>query len=302
MAIEIAFFLIYFVNAIAESFIKSFLPVFQHIDLFKMKDFLQFLIDSSFVSTHRGVLLFNLIQLFNILGGAKQEFDSPMPYSKFAAKSISKGDKAMVPSKLGMLIIYLPAFFTSIGYMYFLPQFQYETHVTLAGLMCLAHFAKRNLEVLFVHSYSGSTELSAARLIAFFYALVTFMICFVSSTETGEVEAKISQVLFVTGMAGNLYHHYLLASLRSKTVGSQKSYVAPKGGLFEYVAAPHYLFELVTWLGIAVASGHITAYLNLISMTGYLGARSFNQNNWNKTKFDKSEWPDSRKNLVPFIY
>mmetsp|Transcript_31731 Transcript_31731/g.76813 ORF Transcript_31731/g.76813 Transcript_31731/m.76813 type:complete len:91 (+) Transcript_31731:783-1055(+) len=35
-------------------------------------------------------------------------------------------------------------------------------------------------------------------------------------------------------------------------------------------------------------------------MASYLTARSKNQNNWNRSKFDKSEWPLSRKNLVPF--
>jgi very-long-chain enoyl-CoA reductase len=101
-------------------------------------------------------------------------------------------------------------------------------------------------------------------------------------------------------MAGNLYHHCLLAALRSDGTGGE--YVAPRGGLFEHVAAPHYFFELITWLGIAVASQNLTGYLNFCSMTGYLRARSVNQNKWNRTKFDESEWPVSRKNLIPFIY
>jgi hypothetical protein len=98
-----------------------------------------------------------------------------------------------------------------------------------------------------------------------------------------------------------LYHHYLLASLRSKATHGKK-YSAPKGGLFEYVAAPHYFFELIGWLGIAIASQQLTGYLNMASMSSYLAARSFNQNSWNKNKFDEKEWPTSRQNLIPFIY
>ena len=50
--------------------------------------------------------------------------------------------------------------------------------------------------------------------------------------------------MFAVGSAGNLYHHHLLASLRK---GGDTGYKVPMGGLFELVAAPHYLFELVAW-------------------------------------------------------
>lgn len=112
-----------------------------------------------------------------------------------------------------------------------------------------------------------------------------------------------SVALFCIGILGNFYHHYLLASLRKNgSSGETTKYYAPQGGLFEYVAAPHYLFEVIGWLGIAFASQDMTAFLNFANMTTYLSARSKNQNDWNRSKFDKDEWPPSRKNLVPFIY
>ena len=120
------------------------------------------------------------------------------------------------------------------------------------------------------------------------------------SILTKEIELPII-ALFALGSLGNFYHHYLLASLRSnKSVG--KRYLPPRGGLFEYVAAPHYFFELIAWAGIAIVSQELTGYLNLVSMFGYLFARSKNQNDWNKSKFDEKEWPASRKNLIPLIY
>jgi hypothetical protein len=95
----------------------------------------------------------------------------------------------------------------------------------------------------------------------------------------------------------------LLASLRtSKDHVVGKNYVAPQGGLFQYVAAPHYLFELIGWLGIAIASQRLTPYLNFLSMSAYLAARSYNQNEWNKTKFGEKGWPTSRKQMIPFVY
>ena len=106
--------------------------------------------------------------------------------------------------------------------------------------------------------------------------------------------------LFSVGILGNLYHHYLLSILRGGK-SANKEYEVPQGGLFSYVAAPHYFFELIGWLGIAVVSEHINIYLVLASMTSYLSGRSFAQNEWNKQKFGNS-WPASRKNLIPFLF
>ena len=116
---------------------------------------------------------------------------------------------------------------------------------------------------------------------------------------------SICSVLFAVGTLGNLYHHYLLATLRQQKGGTNNNnrrYLPPRGGLFEYVAAPHYLFELIAWLGIGVASCNLTGYLTMMSMTMYLAARASNQNEWNRTKFDEKEWPASRRNILPFIF
>jgi hypothetical protein len=145
------------------------------------------LTDSFFVHSHPGVIFYNLFQVLNIIAGGRGESDSPMPYSKFATKTASGvNEQKGVPSKLGMLIIYFPSLIVSSICLFILPQH-------LAGYMCLAHFAKRNLETLFLHKYSGAVKLSVARLIGFIYALTTFMICAVSSTETDVVTSQIGQ-------------------------------------------------------------------------------------------------------------
>jgi len=262
----------------------------------------------SFVNTNSGVLLFNVIQFLTICGIYKGEKDSPMPYSKFAmANSSEKKSTLRVPSKIGMLIIYVPATIVAFFFQFVLPHIASMSHTpTTAGWMVFAHFLKRDAEVLYVHKYSGDTELNTARLIGLSYAISAFMICLLSSPDlsTSDIYGKYGTILFVIGSLGNLYHHSLLAILRSKgnAKTEKKEYKAPKGGLFEYVAAPHYFFELVAWLGITVASQQLTSILNLLSMTCYLCARAQNQNQWNKKKFDEKYWPSSRKHLIPFVY
>merc|ERR1712086_955457 len=136
------------------------------------------------------------------------------------------------------------------------------------------------------------------------YALNSLMICLLSNPLVSSTTMGLGTILFAVGLLGNLYHHYLLALLRSAGTSKSgtKEYQAPRGGFFEFVAAPHYLFELIAWFGIAVASQQITSYLAFLGMVSYLTARSHNQNEWNKKKFDENDWPSSRKNLIPFVF
>lgn len=267
------------------------------------------MLPSIIVNTQPGVLAYNAFQVAGIAGSYFSESKNPMPYSKFANSNNEKKDDddndkspTMIPSRIGMLIIYVPATIVALAVQCLLPLI-WDSTPTVAGWMVFAHFLKRDLEVLFLHKYSGETELNAARMIGTVYAFVALMISLVSVSPTSSDLSFVSLYsgapLFLVGSLGNLYHHYLLAQLRSN---SSKKYVAPRGGLFELVAAPHYLFELIAWLGIAIASQQLTGYLNLLSMGMYLSARSQNQNKWNKNKFSEKEWPASRKNLVPFVY
>ena len=263
------------------------------------------LINPTFFSSNPLVLLLNVIQFVNIPMMYLSETQTAMPYSKFAATT-SKDEKKQrtIPSKVGMLIIYAPALFAAIGYLWVAHSELSHYQVNIAAGMVLIHFLKRTLEVLFLHKYSGSTELATARLIGFAYAFQAVMICGTSNPNPLPSSITVGTVLFVIGIVGNFYHHYLLACLRGSDTGrgQGKQYAAPKGGLFEYVAAPHYLFELIGWLGIAIVSEQLTAYLVFGGMVSYLSARSLNQNAWNKQKFSDKEWPTSRKNLIPFLY
>ncbi len=86
-----------------------------------------------------------------------------------------------------------------------------------------------------------------------------------------------------------------MADLRQNTSG----YVIPRGGWFEWAACPHYFFELLAWLGLALISSHLFVYIAFLGMFGYLLARSLKTLAWYRARFDG--FPKERKALIPFL-
>lgn len=198
--------------------------------------------------------------------------------------------------RLGMFILY----FTPIMALYISAR-DYLTQANLIQWLVLAsvgvHFAKRVLESLFLHRYSGPVQVVTTALIASFYSLAAFLIGWLNRSPIPAIDswflAGIS--LFLIGLAGNFYHHKLLADLRKNSL----EYFIPTGGLFERVVCPHYLFEILTWTGIFLMSRHLAALLVLAIMTMYLVGRSLGTLKWYHDRFQN--FPTDRKALLPYV-
>jgi len=240
---------------------------------------------------------------------------SPAPYSKF-----SQGGQ--LSGRQGMLIIYLPALlvtcllayskslslFDSTFFASLLPPtLPIPRPAVLANLLVI-HFGKRTLETLFLHSYSKGVEAGTAIAIGAYYSILCAIIVtfngFIDFTSATTVYSPfiylVGMSLFTVGEFGNWYHHFLLARLR-KTKGEQKKlgYAIPQGGLFPFVTMPHYFFELLAWLGIALVSQQLNTFLVFTSMASYLAGRSVATSAWYKKNLEKCP---SKKHLVPFLF
>ncbi len=214
----------------------------------------------------------------------------PLRYSKFA---VGKG----VPSRLGMFFLYFaPIVAATICASPYLPAASLIQWVVYGAIMF--HFAKRVLEALFLHKYSGHMQVFSMGVILSFYSFLAGMISWLNadaSTEMG-IGFYLGIILFLVGEASNFYHHILLARLRTKESG----YFIPRGGWFEGAACPHYFFELLAWLGIALLSQHLFAVLALIAMIGYLTARSIKTRQWYQRRFP--DYPAERRLMIPFVF
>ncbi|XVF82663.1 hypothetical protein PTKIN_Ptkin16aG0066800 [Pterospermum kingtungense] len=104
--------------------------------------------------------------------------------------------------------------------------------------------------------------------------------------------------LFLVGVSGNFYHHYLLSKLRGK--GNAKEYKIPKGGLFGLVVCPHYLFEVLGFWGIAFIAQTLYAFSFTLGSTLFLMGRSYATRSWYLSKFE--DFPKGVKAMIPFIF
>jgi len=238
----------------------------------------------------QNILLYLLFTLMAVGMGVSEWLGlMTMRYSKFRPE---KG----ISSRLGMFLLY---FVPLLGVLFFsLPYLAHPTLVQLLVVLAVGvHFLKRCLEVLFLHKYSGPIDVFSAVSIGMYYSLNASVISALNASPLARADGWVwlGLLFFTTGLAGNFLHHKILADLRMHT----SEYFLPRGGLFDYVVCPHYLFELLTWLGIALLSRHLFAWLVLMGMTGYLLARSLNTLKWYRQKFPAL--PEERKALIPFV-
>ena len=245
-----------------------------------------------------------------------------MSYSKFAKAS----KMAQVSSRFGMSVLYAPS--SILGGIVHLHLASTDLG-KLAALMMFLHFGKRTLECNFIHKFSGTMPLATSFFISLIYCVASTTVCYygeaVGKVRSGEehrccqirhssflnvtvafslqlvpINTSILQtplLLFAIGLLGNLYHHHLLAILRKP---GEKGYKIPMGGLFPFVAAPHYLFELVGWCGVAVLCNHATVWFMFFGMVAYLADRARAQTAYNLKKIDG--YPEERRHIVPFLF
>jgi very-long-chain enoyl-CoA reductase len=244
---------------------------------------------------------FTALQAFVVASSYFKESQDPTLYSKFASIKDGSFDNDAISSRNGMLRIYVPSVIVAVVYL----LLSGETKPCVPLLF--THFLKRVLEVLGLHKYSGTMPGSQANFIGTYYALMTLFISCVGVPAT-KVDPNLQSVgygLFAIGILGNFYHHWLLARLRSqsnKKIDSKKKYVPPEGGLFSFVAAPHYFFEVIGWVGIGVVAQQLNAIFVALSMASYLSGRAKSTNDFYLKTFDESEWPRSRKAIIPGLF
>ncbi|TPX62465.1 hypothetical protein SpCBS45565_g07007 [Spizellomyces sp. 'palustris'] len=118
----------------------------------------------------------------------------------------------------------------------------------------------------------------------------------------------LALLLFVWASVQQYKVHVHLASLRPAipspgAVSPTPSYNLPRGEWFNYVACPHYLFELVIYISFGALTRwrNLTCILNVVWVVVDLGVAADQQWKWYKHRFG-DKLPKGWKRVVPFIF
>jgi 3-oxo-5-alpha-steroid 4-dehydrogenase len=217
-----------------------------------------------------------------------------LPYSKFGTGVGVNSQTGLALAYTTPIIIYV-AFWIEGG----APQSPY--HLVVLGTF-LFHFIRRILEILFVSTYSRPTSLRALVPIALLYggaaASSAFFQVHTSAQPTSSPTFVLGTVVFGLGELLNGYHHWLLGRLRLQGV---HTYVAPHGGLFGWVASPHYFGEILSFVGYAMMSDLLPVWGNALVVFAYLSARANSTLKWYQGEMPL-RIPAGWRRLVPFVY
>ncbi|KAL4576685.1 hypothetical protein LXL04_012783 [Taraxacum kok-saghyz] len=250
-------------------------------------------------------LFVNVMSILSCLslsnGGYMETKGKHMQYSKFfnvVASKKAKVQETMVGSRIGMLLFYTPAFFVGLGS--FAIFSDRDLRFTILISVLTIHFLKRVLEVLFVHKYSGSMALEATITISLSYTISTLTMIYAQylshehSKPTIDLK-NVGTVLFFVGIVGNFYHHHILSNLRTK---DDRGYKIPKGGLFGLVICPHYLFEIIEFIGVSCIAQTTYVFAFSLGTMFYLMGRSYATRQWYISEFG-DKFGDGVKALIP---
>ncbi|HET9955879.1 MAG TPA: hypothetical protein VFQ61_15320 [Polyangiaceae bacterium] len=174
--------------------------------------------------------------------------------------------------------------------------------------MWLLHFARRAAESAWVHRYAKPGVPLGDVLVEYVYYwgfALWNALSLSSPNYHGPTSAVVLSAALVFGLAelGNARAHRMLRDLRAPGSAAR---VVPRGFLFEHVSCPHYLCEILSWVGFALATQTWAALGFLLVGSGILAAWARTRHLAYLKEFDGSEgrelYPSTRRALIPGIF
>lgn len=164
-------------------------------------------------------------------------------------------------------------------------------------LMLHAYFLKRIVEILFVHSYSnenrGVIETSCKSIMFASYVTV------ITNSRSNNDHPMVGFIVYLCGMIGNTIWHLKLRDLRQS---QPLSHARPTDWLSQRIVCPHYSFECLIWIGIAITKNNVYTGIIAYAITHHLYWRAFRTVTLYVSLFHEHEEAELRKRLlIPYL-
>lgn len=179
---------------------------------------------------------------------------------------------------------------------------------SLALLLIVGHFVKRELETLFVHRFSASTMpfrnvfknsfhywvLAGLNIAGWIYAPNA-----PTAKDPNNLIMFAGLVLYAIGELGNLQAHLTLMNLRSPG-GTERA--IPQGWMFDLVTCPNYMTEALSWLGVLMVSNFsLSVVVFMIVSVGQMMSWAKKKENRYRKEFG-SRYRKKKYTMLPGIF
>lgn len=104
-------------------------------------------------------------------------------------------------------------------------------------------------------------------------------------------------VLLVSGFA---IHFHADRTIRRLRKPGESCYGIPRGGMFRWVTSPHYLGEILQWVGWAILTWSLAGLAFALFTACNLLPRAISNHRWYRQQF--ADYPRERRVLVPYLF
>lgn len=209
-----------------------------------------------------------------------------------------------ISSRTGWLLMESPA---SLGFLtiYLLGQHRADTAPLVLLALWQLHYVHRAFIYPFRMRTAGKTMPASVPAMAILFNLWNAYINARFVSHLGDYPVAwltdprflTGTALFLAGMSVNLWADTVLLNLRRP---GETAYRIPRGGLFDLVASPNYLGEILEWSGFAIATWSLSGLAFAVYTAANVGPRAFSHLAWYREKFP--DYPPSRKALIPYLW
>lgn len=169
------------------------------------------------------------------------------------------------------------------------------------------HFFKRELETLFIHRFSAATMplFNIFKNSAHYWLLAGLNLAFWIYRPNSPTGASSNPyitypavLLYAIGELGNFNAHITLRNLRR--VGTTDRGI-PRGGAFELVTCPNYMFEALIWIAVGMVTWSWSAVFFALVAIGQMGLWAQKKENKYRREFG-SKYRKKRWVILPGIW
>lgn len=107
----------------------------------------------------------------------------------------------------------------------------------------------------------------------------------------------IGATVFVAGFVLHVQSDHIIRSLRKP---GETAYRIPRGKMFRWVSNPHYLGEIIQWVGWALMTWSLAGVAFALFTFCNLAPRAISNHRWYQEQF--ADYPAERRILIPGLY